>query len=510
MITLVVSILAAAFAPPPPPNPCGGVATLAVPGMRITSATAEGPSSTALPEGSPRIRAGFCRVQAVVDDSIGIELWLPAKSAWNRRLLTGGVGGQGGYFNYRVLGRAVNNGYLGASTDTGHKRGTAHWMLNNPAAVENFVERAHHRLAETARAVADTHYGAPVSRAIFLGCSGAGRQGLIEAQRYPTDYDGIIVGAPGPKTAEMSARRLWEMIQHRRFGERMSQPQWDLIAQRAVAACDADDGLRDGIVTDPRECRFKVASLTCKPGEAGECLTPAQVQAAQILYGPMRDENGTPIDPGLLPTMRIQHQPLPLPGEAGKNVIALAIFGDLIHRDPDWDAMRFRITDDLPKVDAMARLSPRDPVLDRFAGRGGKIIFYHGWSDEIVDPLMTIDYYQAVARHTRTPASRFARLFMVPAMKHCSGGDGVDQFGADAGDPPVIDARHDMLVAMERWLDGGPAPETFVASRVEQGRIVSQRPLCAYPRRERYTGKGPPSSAASFECALPETPGPHR
>jgi len=501
----VIAFMFASAALAAQPGLCAGAEAVRIPGLEIQSAVEILPGAADLPDDTPPVTAPFCRVQARIDGTIGIELWLPAAAQWNRHLLTGGVGGQGGYFNYRVLGRAVNNGYLGASTDTGHKRDDRHWMLNNPAGVENFVERAHHRLAQTARAFADAFYGSAVSRALFVGCSGAGREGLIEAQRFPADYDGIIVGAPGPKTAEMSARRMWEMVWHRRFGDRMTQAQWDLIAASAVNHCDRDDGVSDGVVADPRRCRFDIASLACKPGQVTGCLTPYQIRSARIIYGPMTDETGKRIDSGLLPTIRVQRTLLPAPGEKGKNVIALAIFGDVIHANPNWDGMTFRIVDDLPLVDRMTRLSPRNPALDDFVARGGKLIMYHGWSDPVVDPRSTIDYYEQVLRSTRPSAHNrdFVRLYMVPGMEHCRGGAGVDQFGGDAADPPRTDPGHDMLTAMERWLDGGPAPATLFATRVESGEVVSERPLCAYPQEAIYDGKGPVNRAASFTCARP-------
>lgn len=483
---------------------CDGAARIAVPDLRITRATpvAAGSGFASPDARAPKVEAGFCRIEGVIEKEIGFELWLPVKRAWNGHLLTGGVGGQAGSFNYRELARGVSRGYAAASTDTGHKASDPHWLLGDPQRAANYAERANHLLAVKAKAAIAGFYEKPVGRAIFSGCSGGGRQAMTEAQRYPGDYDGILAGAPGVNTPAMSARRMWEMIEHRRHAGLMSAADWTLVARRGAARCDGDDGVRDGLVSNPAACRFDLGELLCRPG-SGACLSAARIAFARRIYGPLHDENGKRIDSGILPGVSVSATPLPEPFTPGPPYLAVSLFGDGVHRDRAWDAATFRIADDLPAIDRVMNLHADNPDLTAFRARGGKLLMYQGWADPLVLAQSTTGYFHAVTARMGA-VSDFLRLYMVPGMDHCVGGTGPDLFGATGGEGLDRAPEHDMLSALERWLDTGTAPGAILSIKRENGKVAAERPLCPYPEVARYLGSGDPKRAASFRCAGPQ------
>jgi feruloyl esterase len=483
---------------------CGELVRLAMPEVRITAATAITENSGFMPPvANARAPArDFCRVEGVIEKEIGFELWLPDPARWNGKLLTGGVGGQAGNFNYRELVRGVRRGYASASTDTGHKASDRHWLLGDPARAQNYAHRANHLLAVKGKAIIEAYYGRAPSHAYFVGCSGGGRQALTQAQRYPGDYDGIIAGAPGPKTPEMSARRLWEMQQHSQHAARMDASRWRLIARAGVAACDRHDGLEDGMADDPRSCPFDIASLRCSAERREACLDGPQIELARRIYAPLHDENGKRIDDGLLPGVPVRPELLPEPFTPGAPYLAVALFGDGVHRDPNWDPRHFRIARDLPAIDRVMDLHADNPDLSAFEASGGKLIVYQGWADPLVAAQPTVEYFETVERRMggRDRTSRFARLYMGPGMDHCIGGTGPDRFGGAGDDAPVVDARHDLLSALEEWVERGAAPSHVVASQLVDGKVVRTRPLCPFPQRARHLGIGSVEEAASFVC----------
>jgi feruloyl esterase len=477
---------------------CGAIRNAALPDVRITAAT----TVAAQPAWSPgpgrpfAVARPFCRVEGVIEKEIGFEVWLPQASDWNGKLLGAGVGGDAGTFNYQDLPRAVARGYAAATTDSGHKASDTVWMLGDPQRLVNFELRAHHRLAEVAKALIERNYARPARYSYFIGCSGGGRQGLKEMQRFPGDYDGIIAGAPGPDTAEMTARRMWEINIRDANAGVMSREQWQFVADSAVQQCDAADGVKDGVAEDPRLCRFDPARLACVPGQSTQCLNPAQVKLAQAIYAPLRDEEGRTLDDGLLPGVVV---------DSGRSRLAPATFGQAIRRKADWDGKDFNLSRDLPAIGrVMPELRADDPNLAAFRARGGKAILYQGWLDPAVAARMTLAYFEAVQKAMGpAQAESFLRLYMVPGMLHCGGGSGTDRFGGGGADAPVVDARHDLLSALEDWVEHGRPPQAILASRVENGQVVRTRPLCPAPAMARYTGSGSTDEAANFRCVPP-------
>lgn len=503
----LVGILGAA-APPreqaPSDAACSDLPAHAPADLRITSARVSpagvgwAGEAGAGPRRPPTaVNAPFCRVQGVIEKEIGFELWLPLKGAWNGKFLGAGVGGDAGAFNFQDLPRGVNRGYAAATTDTGHKASDVNWMLGDPSRLANYEFRANHLLAVKAKQIVTTFYGAPARHAYFIGCSGGGRQGLKEMQRFPADYDGVISGANGPKTPEMTTRRMWEMLLKDARPGLMSPADWKLVSDAGVRACDQLDGVKDGVAEDPRRCTFDPGQLQCHGEKTAQCLTGEQVALARQIYAPLKDQDGRALDEGLLPGVLV---------DSARSQLALGTFGRAIRKRSDWTGEGFNVRDDLAAIDrVMPELRADQADLSAFRKRGGKVLFYAGWMDPAVAPRMVTSYYEDVVKAAGGPraAAGFSRLYMLPGVFHCGGGPGPDLVGGSGGDAPLVDPRHDLLSALEAWVEQGRPPGPMIASKVEQGRIVRTRPVCAYPLQARYVGKGATDDATNFRCVRP-------
>ena len=440
---------------------------------------------------------GSCRIDGIIGTEIGVEFLLPRQGGWNGRLIAVGVGGQAGAIPDRELERLAARGYAVMANDSGHKAADKHWLLGDRERAANYAGLANHRMALVGSRLVNAYYDRAPSHRFFIGCSGGGRQALTEVQRYPGDFDGVIAGAPGVNTPEMSARRMWEMQQHSRFGNLMTAETWRFVARSAVAACDDLDGVRDGILGDPFRCKFDPASLLCSNARRSPCLTPAQLMAVRRIYAPLRDENGREIDDGLLPGTPVSPVQLPEPLTPGPSYLAVVLFGDGVHRDANWDARRFRIADDLPAIDHVMNLHADDPDIDRFRAEGGKLILYQGLADPLVSARSTINYYEALHRRYGGSVRDFTRLFLVAGMEHCAGGNVPDHFGGSGSDGTLLDPAHDMLSALELWVDKGRPPSAIIATQTKVQ--VRSRPICAYPSAPHFRG-GLPDDASSFDC----------
>ncbi len=251
----------------------------------------------------------FCRVEGTIEGNIGFELWLPNAEKWNRRLLGAGVGGDAGVYNYTDMSRRIGEGFATVTTDSGHQSTQARWMAD-PKARGDYEHRATHLTALAAKALVADYYAKAPDRSYFLGCSGGGRQALKEMQLYAGDYDGIVAGAPGPYMPLISVRMMWfSLLQKKNPAAALTDADWALYERSANAACDANDGVRDGIVENPLACRFTPAQLACAPGQASACLSPAKVAMMTEIVAPMHDEAGRAMDRGLLPGVRTRPGP---------------------------------------------------------------------------------------------------------------------------------------------------------------------------------------------------------
>lgn len=501
-LTLALFALAG-VAPLAHADPCGDLlGKAAPPAVRLSSAqsVAAGASWTdrAGRKMAP-LAMQFCRLAGTIEQEIGFELWLPQPQDWNGKLLAAGVGGEAGILNYADMARGVLRGYASASTDTGHRIEDQDWALRRPDRRANFAARANHLLTEHAKTLLAAYYGATARHAYFIGCSGGGREGLKELQAYPEDFDGILAGGAGPDQLAVSMRLLWsQYVVAPRIARRIGPASWKLVAQAGVAACDARDGVRDGVVEDPAACHFDPAVLLCRSGQSGDsCLTATQLEAVRTLYAPLKDASGKALDQGVLPGVEITLAP--------RSGFAYSLFGKVVHGDANWDPATLDIARDHAAARAAWPDLPNERTdLSAFRARGGKIIYYHGWMDPWILAQLPIQYFNDVNRQLGDTSS-FFRLFMVPGMGHCRGGPGPDRFGGAGMAAPQEDAEHDMLAALEAWVEHGQAPERIIAARVDGGQVTRTRPLCPYPRQAVYTGHGSTDDAANFVCHTKET-----
>ena len=339
----------------------------------------------------------------------------------------------------------------------------------------------------------------------------------MEAQRFPEDYDGILAGAPANYWTHLLASALWDA--HATTLDPASYiptSKIPAIAHAVNEACDAADGVKDGVLNDPRKCHFTPATLLCKEGDSDSCLTQPQVTALEKLYQGARDSKGRQVFPGFMPGGEEGGGGWPLwitghgPGQGLLFAFGNGYFSDMVYNDANWNYKTAKLDDAVAASDEKfaSVLNSTDPNMKAFASHGGKLIIYHGWNDAAISALNSIDYYETV-RKTMGPAQTdsFLRLYMVPGMQHCGGGPGTDTFG-QFGFSPQNDPQHNMYVALEQWVEKGSAPTLVIASRLDgQGpaaKVIETRPVCAYPQEAKYKGSGDTSDAANFVCAAPE------
>jgi Tannase and feruloyl esterase len=506
---------------------CQGLARLAVPNATVSVATLVAAGAFV---GPPAVFTGqdlkafyaslppFCRIAAEArptpDSSIKIEVWMPA-SGWNGRLQGLGNGGFAGLLDHQQMGAAMSEGYAATVTDAGHEGSPvdATWALGHPEKVVDFGHRGIHEMTRVAKAMLRAFYGDAPRRSYFAGCSDGGREALMEAQRYPADYDGILAGAPASDWTHLLASSMWNsqalMLDPASF---VPPEKIKALASAVVAACDAIDGVRDGILNDPRQCRFDPATLLCHGAESPQCLTQPQVTAiSKVLEGP-RDSHGRQVFP---PYMRgAEGGPGgwatwitgPAPGKSLMYLFGTGYFSNMVYEKADWDYRTFALGPALEAAEAKtgSALDATDPDLRPFAERGGKLILYHGWDDPAIPALSTVGYYRSVvARIGQGAADRSVRLYMVPGMQHCGGGPGADSFGEYFG-MPATDAAHDVRLALEQWVEKGLAPSALIAAKPEAAgptpRPKLTRLLCPYPATATYDGTGDTTDASSYAC----------
>ena len=460
----------------------------------------------------------FCRAVVAAaptsDSDIRIEVWLPV-AGWNGRLQGQGNGGFAGVIDYRLMALAVAHGFATTGTDTGHAADglDARWAFGHPEKVADFGWRGVHQMTLQAKAVVAAYYGAPAKHAYFTGCSDGGREALMEAQRFPADYDGILAGAPAYAWTElMTNAALGMQALLAKPASYIPPTRVPLITRSIVAACDSLDGLKDGLIADPRQCHFNPAALACKPGQAERCLTPAQTTTLASLF--QEKHVGSVTLPGLLPSGG-EEDPNGWPSwitgpSRGKSAgvgFASGYFNNMVYGTHDWDFRKFEPVAGL----AAARAKTAEPLdatntdLAAFQKRGGKLILYHGWADAAISPLYSIAYYNGVkAKMGDSAASGFARLYLLPGVRHCAGGPGPDMMGQFGLLSEKATPEDNALRALEVWVEQGTAPDSIVAAKYakpfDPNTPVMTRPTCAYPQEARYKGTGDSKSAASFVC----------
>ncbi len=500
------------------------LADLKLPGTTISSsdvvaAGAFAPSGEAamfapMFKGMPAFRRVVGTIKPTSDSDIRFEVWLP-EANWNGKFLGADNGGFAGSINYMALGIYLSRGYAVASTDTGHTGGgaEARWAEGHPEKVVDFGHRAIHEMTVKAKAVVTAYYGKAPKRSYFVGCSNGGRQGLMEAQRYPDDYDGIIAGAPANDWTHLMVQGAYG-AQAAASDPAAYVPASKLkaIEAAAIASCDAKDGLADGLVSDPVGCRFDPSVLLCTGPETDQCLTARQVETLKKIYAGPKDSKGRSIFPGLVPgdeTGPFGWGPWITgqgPGTGYTQAITVQFFRSMVFENQSWDLKTLDAERDAKLADEkLAKtLNATDPDLRPFKKRGGKLIVYHGWADAAIAPQNAIDYFESVVtKMGRGETDAFLKLYMVPGMAHCFGGPGPNNFG-QLSNCTQCDAGRDMLAALERWVEQGTAPGAIVATKFEndfaQTNPGRTRPICPYPGAARYKGSGSVDDAANFTC----------
>ena len=464
------------------------------------TATVVDSGAIADPPGKPA-RLVYCRVIGVVrpvpGSEIGFEVWLPLSAGWTGRLQMFGNGGYSSDLPRAQMLQGVARGSVVVATDTGHKGDDPDFAVGHRQAIADWGYRAVHDSLVEAKHLTRRLYGRPPAHAYFNGCSTGGHQALMEAQRFPRDFDGIVAGAPGADRVRLNAAFLWQFLSNHRAGDNLhpilGAQELALLQRASFLACHDHNGgsaggdRSDSWLDDPMACRFDPASLACPQKLDGGCLSPEQVIAAKRMYEGARDGRtgrivATPWLPGSEKGWAAYWADPRNPAQPARvNFWRIWAFGD-----PDWDWWRFSYDRDLPEVQRKlgAVIDATDPDLRRYRRYGGKLLHYHGLADPVVSPLYSIRYFdrvEAAAGQNRT--ADWYRLFLIPGMGHCAGGEGFWRFDAQA--------------AIEAWVEAGAPPDTIEAARAAGGR---SRPLCPYPARA-IAGDGVPG-AQDYRCTI--------
>ena len=471
-------------------------AARAITGGQFTPPAAAGADAPKAITGLP----AFCRVELTLtpsaDSDIRSEVWLPL-SGWNGRFQQVGNGAWAGSIQYGALAEALKHGYAAASTDAGHTGTDASFAMGHPEKLKDFGYRAVHETAVQSKSTVTSFYGMAPRMSYFNGCSGGGRMAFQEAQRFPADFDAILAGAPGYNRVNQS---VWMLMNAKATLDNPASfippAKYAVLHRAALDACDAQDGLKDGLISEPLSCHFDPAVVQCSAAgrvssDSADCLTAPQVEAARKLYtGVIHPKTGERIFPRLEPGSELSWG-----GPAG-GPEPLAVGGDLfkfvVFKDPKWNFRTFDLARDydaVHKIDGLD-LSPTSPDLKPFVARGGKLLIYQGWADQNVAPQSTVEYYQNVVKTIgQKQADDSVRLFFAPGMAHCGGGEG----------PNVFDA----LTPLEQWREQGKAPASILATHSTSGKVDRSRPLCPFPQVAKYKGSGSIDDAANFTCGAP-------
>jgi hypothetical protein len=498
VVTLVAAPIALSQTPAGQSPSCTGLAGLSLPHVAISGAVLV-PASV----GPNTAHPAYCRVMGAAhptaDSDIRFELWIP--DHWNGRYLQVGNGGFAGTIPERGLVMGLAQGFAVAGTDDGHKSsvGTdASWALNHPEKQIDFGYRALKETTDAAKAILTAYAGAP-KYSYFQGCSDGGREALMEAQRYPGDFDGIVVGDPANNwTHLLTGAALGYQALSATPGSGLPPDKLKLIQAAVVKQC-ADS---DGVIQDPLACRFRPASLRCKTGDAPDCLTSPQLAALERLYGGARNPRShEKIIAGFTPGGEAEANGwgrwITGDGDVKQSQLyayASNFFGQIVFSDPNYDLKRFDADGDLKLTDQKFApiFNSHDPDLSAFKARGGKLIQYHGWSDPAIPALDSVDYYQSV-QAKMGPTADFYRLFMVPGMLHCGGGPGANMLAT--------------LPAITQWVEQGKAPDMLIATKYrgdDSTQAVERvRPLCAYPQRAQWSGSSDPNRPDNYRCLAP-------
>lgn len=496
---------------------CESLQTIKIPNVTITKVTAgmpgyELPAQSGLLGGTParQIPVPFCRIEAysapTADSHIGIEVWLPIAANWNGNFLAAGNPGFIGSLSSGGLAAIMQQGYVAAGTDTGHVDDGFQWAIGHPEKWADWGYRAVHEMVIVTKTLADRYYGKPIRHAYWNSCHNGGNQGLNEVQRYPTDFDGVVVGDPAFHISHLQAGSLY--LSWVALKDGVDSPGYippakvEVLHQAALAACDANDGLKDDLIEDPLSCKFDPATTQCPAGDASNCLTKGQVDTAKKIYAGAKFKDGTPIYAGFEPgsevtwNFMIEKQPFS---------VNMNYFKGMVFQDPNWDFRTFDVDRDTRlAIERTGKyVDSSSPDLRAFKDAGGKIILIASWASMALQPRQVVQYYQDIekvmggADQTRD----FARLFAVPGARGCPG------FVRNTEDFKALDA-------MVRWVEQGTPPERIIFAHREAssgssamaapGKVTRTRPACVWPKVAKYKGTGDVNDAANFDCVAPK------
>lgn len=459
----------------------------------------------------------FCRVTGVLrptsDSAIHFEVWLPAQN-WNGRLLGAGNGGFAGSIGYDELASYLKRNFAVAGSDAGHQGNAtdATWAYRHPEKIKDFGWRAVHLTRLRAGEIISAFYGKHENKAYFDSCSDGGREALVEAQRFPADYDGILAGAPANAWSTMLGIGV-KAVQSRQSDPRayFSDIKLPAIEKASLAACDALDGVKDGIVDDPSKCHFDPEVLLCKGEEALDCLTQPQINTLKLIYAGEKDSSGKISMPGFTAGDEMGWREWVIgqdPTAASSLHYLENYFRYMVTDDPKWNALSadpetsFRQS----REKGAADLDATDPDLGKFSSHGGKLILYHGWNDQAISPWNTVNYYKSVQEKMGDTGS-FLRLYMAPGVEHCAGGPGPSFFG-QFGLQTAKGSSFGLFDSLVNWVERGAPDDSITATKYGQGengspKVVMTRPLCAYPQVAKYSGNGDTNDAVNFTCVAP-------
>lgn len=487
-------------------------------GIGSTLLTADAPVSilevTTGTTGTAASDKPYCLVKVKVDPQVNIWVSLPTAS-WNGRFRAEGNGVYAGSSQLVPAVDSVRQGFAGATTDTGHtgfflsgafgmeSPGKPNIQLQN-----DFAHRSEHLMAVVGKQLVKAFYDQDPVRSYWYGCSTGGRQGLMMAQRYPADYDAILAGAPAIHWDRFQAYQIWpQVVMQAEAAGPLSTAKRELATQRAVAACDAADGVADGVIRDPRSCTYdptqdnQITRADCSSAD-GTCLAPGEAKALQKIWGGARNTAGQLLWPGVERgadlTALAGAEPFPIPIEQARY---------WVYFDPTWDWRTLNLANYEAFFNKNAEMvgpvmATDNPDISAFKQRGGKLIMYHGWSDNLIMPQGTVRYYERV-QQTVSASGDFSRLYMVPGMNHCSGGAGPSEFGQRASGAVPMEAKTDIFRALMAWSEKGVAPADITASKIVNGAVTQTRPLCPHPQVAKYKGSGSTDNAANFTCSAP-------
>ncbi len=471
---------------------CESLSSLSLPQTKITKAGSVAANGFDA-KGTIKNLPAFCRVEATLspssDSDIKVEVWLPAPSAWNGKFMAVGNGGWAGSISYPSMAQALLLGYATSSTDTGHDTAGATFAFGHPEKLIDYGYRSEHEMTLKAKAVITEYYGKPAKLSYWNSCSSGGRQGLKEAQQFPEDFDGIIAGAPANNWTGRAALAMHiAQSVHKDEASYLPQTKHALIHEAVLQTCDALDSVKDGILEDPTRCQFDPKVLECKSADESACLTKPQVESARSIYAAViNPRTKAEIFPGLEPGSELGWSVM-----AGPQPFAIAdgYFKSVVFKDANWNFQKLNFDSDIAMAEKLdnSTINATDPNLKPFFKHGGKLIQYHGWNDWQIAPLNSVRYYENVVRavEDKNNLRDSYRLFMVPGMGHCGGGEGPNSF--------------DMVTALETWVEKGKAPESIVATRYTGEKVERTRPLCPYPQVAVYKGTGSTDDAVNFVC----------